>query len=142
MSEVFNGANLALFHRGQIITLLRDDIAGIPWPNRWDLPGGGREGRESPIGCALRELREELNIRLPAAAIHRQRRFASDQPGRAPSVFLAAEMPEELLSYIRLGDEGQGWQWMSPARYLSHARAIPTLQARLAVYLWGRHSAE
>nr|WP_231692828.1 NUDIX domain-containing protein [Vibrio campbellii] len=30
----------------------------MSYPNYWDLPGGGREGNETPEDCALRELKE------------------------------------------------------------------------------------
>lgn len=36
----------------------------IPCPNMWELPGGGREGDESPFECATREVYEELGIHL------------------------------------------------------------------------------
>ena len=40
----FTGCKIALICEGQILTILRDDKETIPYPNMWDLPGGGREG--------------------------------------------------------------------------------------------------
>lgn len=60
---------MALLCDGSILTYLRDDKVGIPFPGFWDLPGGGREGSESPVECALRELEEEFALRLPAGRI-------------------------------------------------------------------------
>ncbi|HFQ5342884.1 TPA: hypothetical protein ACGVA0_004511, partial [Vibrio vulnificus] len=35
----------------QILTYKRDNISSISYPNCWDLPGGGREGNETPEDC-------------------------------------------------------------------------------------------
>ena len=45
----FTGCKIALFCGNRLLTILRDDKASIPWPNMWELPGGGREGDESPF---------------------------------------------------------------------------------------------
>ena len=42
----FSGAKTAVFLGSQLLVIQRDDIPDIPWPGRWDLPGGGREGDE------------------------------------------------------------------------------------------------
>ena len=60
----FTGCKIALICEGQILTILRDDKETIPYPNMWDLPGGGREGNETPFECVAREVYEELNIQL------------------------------------------------------------------------------
>ena len=60
----FTGCKIALFCGDKLLTILRDDKENIPWPNMWELPGGGREGDESPFECAAREVFEELGIRL------------------------------------------------------------------------------
>ena len=44
----FIGAKLALFLGDHLVIILRDNIPNIPWPGRLDLPGGAREGNESP----------------------------------------------------------------------------------------------
>jgi 8-oxo-dGTP diphosphatase len=56
----FAGAKLAALVDGHILTYRRDHKPGIPWPGLIDLPGGGREGDESPSACVLRELQEEF----------------------------------------------------------------------------------
>ena len=60
----FHGAKLLLMESRRLLTCLRDDFAHIPFPAHWDLPGGGREGAERPVDCALRELFEEFGLRL------------------------------------------------------------------------------
>ena len=56
----FGGAKIALVQDGLILTYLRDDKPDIRFPGLWDLPGGGREGGETPLACVARELFEEF----------------------------------------------------------------------------------
>ncbi len=60
----FTGSKIAPFS-GRMFSSnnLRDD-KNIPGPNSVELPGGGREGDESPSECAAREVYEELGIHL------------------------------------------------------------------------------
>ena len=44
----FEGAKIAVIVGERVLALLRDDRADLPWPGHWDLPGGGREGGETP----------------------------------------------------------------------------------------------
>ncbi|MDU7015379.1 MAG: NUDIX domain-containing protein, partial [Streptococcus mitis] len=52
----FQGCKIALICGDKVLTILRDDKDDIPCPNMWELPGGGREGNESPFECAAREV--------------------------------------------------------------------------------------
>jgi 8-oxo-dGTP diphosphatase len=51
----FHGAKLALFGGDQLAIILRDDDPDMVSPNHLHFPGGGREGDEAPLACALRE---------------------------------------------------------------------------------------
>lgn len=131
----FMGAKVALVAGSAVLTYLRDDFPHIPWPNFWDLPGGGREGQESPEACVLRELAEEFGLTLPPERLlWRQEMPAMLDPGRASWFFAGRLLPEEIAA-IRFGDEGQHWQLMPLARFLTHPQAVPALQdrARLAL---------
>ena len=49
--------------RGRVLLLLRGPTA--PWfPNQWNLPGGKIEAGESPGQAAMRETREETDLRV------------------------------------------------------------------------------
>ncbi|RLC55082.1 MAG: NUDIX hydrolase, partial [Candidatus Cloacimonadota bacterium] len=43
----------------QILLFLRDDKAGLPYRNMWDVPGGHVEENETPKECIIREMKEE-----------------------------------------------------------------------------------
>ena len=129
----FFGAKAALILGHEIPVILRDDRADIPYPDHWDLPGGGREGSESPLDCALRETREELGIEVGAGLVHWGRPFFDEQ-GREVWFFVAS-LPPERVADITLGDEGQRWQMMHLQTYMAHPRGIPAFQQRLGIYL-------
>ena len=59
------GSSIIFYNdKREILLLLRDNLPHIPYPNMWDLPGGHVENNESPEGCIIREMKEELNITL------------------------------------------------------------------------------
>ena len=131
----FVGAKAALFCDGAVLTYLRDDRPGLPWPGYWDLPGGGREGAESAEQCLLREVEEEFGLRLTPAHLQWQAAFpALHAPGRM-ALFFAGYLSAAEVKAIRFGDEGQGWRLMPLADWLSHPRAVPDLQRRTALGL-------
>jgi 8-oxo-dGTP diphosphatase len=48
----------------EILLYLRDNKPGIPFPMHWDLIGGHVEDGETPEKALVREVKEELNIKL------------------------------------------------------------------------------
>lgn len=126
----FVGAKVALFCGGQVLTLLRDEVAGLSWAGWWDLPGGGREGDESAAACALRELREEFGLHLPEERFLFRHELASmTDPARKAWQFGGWITMDEVAA-IRFGDEGQGWEMMPVGQFLAHERAIPEMRRR------------
>jgi len=131
----FNGAKLAILAGGQVLTLLRDNRPDIPYPGLWDLPGGGREGDETPKDCALRETFEEAGLRLSPTAITWERAYVGRNLGEVPTFFLVAEPGWLALPPLRLGDEGQEVRWMPLHGYLALDNAVPHLQERVRQFL-------
>lgn len=133
--EAFHGAKLALLRGDQLVSILRDKDPEIPYPDMWDLPGGGREGTESPETCVLRELREELSLSLSEADLLWKRQYVSDLDGKSTTWFFVAEVPELDINRIRLGDEGQAWRMWGLARFLRMGNVVPMMQDRLGEYV-------
>ncbi len=50
--------------RNRILLLLRDEKPGLPCSGMWDLPGGHVEAHETPEQCIVREMDEEMGLRL------------------------------------------------------------------------------
>ncbi|WP_373355444.1 NUDIX domain-containing protein [Pseudoroseicyclus sp. CXY001] len=126
--DAFDGAKGAIFIGGRLLVLLRDAKPWISAPNLWDLPGGGREGAETPKQTLARELREELGLTLDGA-----RRLFAERHGGAFWFFVLA-LPEGAERRVRLGDEGQGWALVTPGVYFA-MRHVPRQAARLQAWL-------
>ena len=127
----FVGAKVALFCGDRVLTCLRDDHPGLPWRGMWDLPGGGREGCETPEACLLRELDEEFGLRLPPERLIWRRVWPSMMDAARSSVFFAGWITADDIAAIRFGCEGQRWEMMTRAVFLSHPLGIPEMQRRV-----------
>ncbi|VWC76808.1 DNA mismatch repair protein MutT [Burkholderia contaminans] len=119
----------------EILVYRRDDKPDIPFPGLWDLPGGGREGNETPEACVLRELHEEFGVTIPGSRISWSRVYPSSRPDRLPHWFFASWLSGAEIAAIRFGNEGQEWTLMDVDAYLRLTDAIPHLQARVTDYL-------
>ena len=127
----FDGAKLALFVGTRLVVLRRDIHPGLAWAGYLDLPGGGREGHESPEACVLRETREEIGLKLgPDVLVWR--RFYNDP---VPAWFFVAHVPMWCAGQIMLGNEGQDWHLMDPDSFVRAEEAIPHFRDRVAQYL-------
>lgn len=131
----FTGCKIALFCEDRILTILRDDKPSIPWPNTWELPGGGREDDESPFECAAREVFEELGIHLTQDCLLWSKVYPSMLFEGKESVFLVGKLRQEQFDSIVFGDEGQGYKLMSIDEFLSSDKVVPQLQDRVRDYL-------
>lgn len=131
----YTGCKIALICDGRILTILRDDKPTIPWPNTWELPGGGREGDESPFECVAREVFEELNIQLSKDDVIWSRIYPSMLDENKKSVFLVGKLTQEQFESIIFGDEGQSYKLVSIEEFLTSDRVVPQLQERVRDYV-------
>lgn len=135
----FHGAKIALVCGDLLLAYRRDDLPGIPNPGLWDLPGGGREGTETPVETVLREVEEEFGLRLDPGCIGYARRYPSvDHPGHN-GWFLAGTLAAAEVAAVRFGDEGQEWAMLPVADFLAREDAVPALRERLAAW-WGERA--
>jgi 8-oxo-dGTP diphosphatase len=135
MDNDFHGAKVALFIGEKLLVTLRDDFAHIPFPNVWDLPGGGREGNETPLQTLNREVMEEVGLSIPPEAILWQRRYPLAIDPSRNGYFYVAHMPEGTENDIVFGDEGQAWQLMEFEAFLALERVVPVFAPRLRDWL-------
>ena len=131
----FSGCKIALLCDDKLLTILRDDISTIPWPDMWELPGGGREGEETPFECAQREVFEELGLKLEEADILWAKEYQGMLDPDETSIFMVGTITQEDFASIVFGDEGQAYQMMDVSQFLAAAKVIPQLQSRLRDYL-------
>jgi len=131
-NDHFEGAKLALYLGDKLAVILRDDVPDLVFAGYWDLPGGGREGGETPWRCAQRECFEELGLQVPKEAVVWARPF---EEGCAIKWFFVAQLPREAAGDVVFGDEGQRWALMDTAAFLGHAKAVPAFQDRLRMYV-------
>ena len=131
----FTGSKIALICGESVLTILRDDKETIPWPNMWELPGGGREGDESPFECAAREVYEELGIHLNEDCLLWSKVYPSMLFEGRQSVFMVGQLSQEQFDSIVFGDEGQAYKLMNIEEFLSSSQVVPQLQERVKDYL-------
>ena len=131
----FTGCKIALFCGDKLLTILRDDKSNIPYPNTWELPGGGREGDESPFECVAREVYEELGIHLTEDCLLWSKVYPSMLFEGKESVFLVGKLTQEQFDSIIFGDEGQGYRMMSTDEFFGSDKVVPQLQERVRDYL-------
>ena len=126
-----HGAKVALFLGDQLISILRDDIPTISYPNLWDLPGGGREGDETTFQTVARELREELGLTLAPADILWESAFTSLTQPTKWNAFFVAQLPAEHAHDIVFGDEGQRWALFGLDAFINLQDRVPSYGGRL-----------
>lgn len=131
----FSGSKIALICDDKLLTILRDDKASIPYPNMWELPGGGREGEETPFECVQREVFEELSLKLEETDIVWAKDYQGMLDPDKTSIFMVGTITQEEFANIVFGDEGQAYQMMDVSQFLSDKKVIPQLQDRLKDYL-------
>lgn len=98
-----------ILHQGRGVLLQhRDDKPDIRWPGAWAIFGGHLEDDEDPEAGAIREIEEELGLKLepPLALVHHEL-----HPDNRQRSFYAAplEVPFEALTL----NEGQGMALLS-----------------------------
>ncbi len=132
----FHGAKVALFVDDQLLVYRRDNKPDIPFPDMWDLPGGGRENGESGAACVARETYEEFGIRVDVTALDYVQHYENWRGSSSRrALFFVGRLSRTQVAGIVFGDEGQHWQTMAVTDFLQSDEAVPHLQERLRDYL-------
>jgi 8-oxo-dGTP diphosphatase len=135
----FHGVKIAILVEDNLIVFLRDNRANLFNANMWDFPGGGREGDESPIECAIREVHEELSLTLSNSDIAWQKTFPAQKDPNQRAYFMVAAITADRVNNLTL-QEGQKWRLMSVPEFLSSDDVIPALKERFRVFLDSQES--
>ncbi len=122
MDGAFHGAKLVLTLGEDLVALRRDADPALPWAGMLDLPGGAREGQETPQACALREAREETGLVLQATDIIGA---LARQDSRGTAWFFRVSLPGARRVDLRKGAEGQALCLLSPEAFIAAPDAIP-----------------
>lgn len=130
-----SGAKVALFVEDQLVSILRDDLAHIPYPNLWDLPGGGREGDETTFETMARELHEELGLIITPEDVLWENAFLSLTEPSKWNAFFVAWMPAGAVDDIVFGDEGQRWGLFAMDQFVALRNRVPSYDVRLAKWV-------
>jgi 8-oxo-dGTP pyrophosphatase MutT (NUDIX family) len=118
-------AAVILYREGRVLLQHRDDKPEIVWPNHWAIFGGHIEDGETPEQAALREIEEELGLRLEPPLV-----FIRHQIDGIRERFIFAArlgVPLEELTLM----EGQGMALLTPEELFD----LPVVPAHHAILL-------
>lgn len=130
----FVGIKIALLNNNKILMIQRDNKPGLRYAGLWDFPGGGRENNETPKECAIREVDEELAIKLTADQIFYSRIHPAMHDPSLDGYFMVANISNEDIENIVFGDEGQGWRLFDINEFMNSRVVVEPLKERLATY--------
>ena len=133
MDKGFHGAKALVFIGEQVLLYRRD--GHVRWGNMWDMPGGGREGNETPEVCLARELYEEFGLEMSKARVLWQASFPGMVRPDVLAWFFVLQFPAKAASNIRFGTEGQYWRLFSVTDALALPDLIPPLRDRFTLWL-------
>ncbi|MGP2522382.1 NUDIX domain-containing protein [Pantoea ananatis] len=131
----FTGVKLALINDSKIVGILRDKNSAISFPDMWDVTGGTRENNESPVECAFREAKEELNLVLEEDSIIWCREYNHRGENSPGGFFMVAYISDEQLNKMTLGNEGQCFKLHNIIDFIELKNIIPFVRERLKDYI-------
>lgn len=130
----FSGVKVALVCEDLVLVIQRDDRPMLQYPGMWEFAGGAREGDETPVACAQREVKEELGLDLRADSIIWQKKYQSLISSGKYAYFMVARISRADVPRIVFGDEGQGWKLVPSAELLVDESVIGFLRERFKEY--------
>lgn len=108
---------------------LRDNKKSIPNPNRWGIFGGGIEENELPVDAAVRELDEELGLKIKPADL----KLIIKIPLIKNKNYIYRLKINKNISTLKLM-EGQKMKYMERKELLKKKNLVPGLRIFLRAY--------
>lgn len=115
-----------IVHEGKV--LLTQRKADVPYPLLWEFPGGKVEPGETPEECLVREIQEELGIRVALDRLFMVHPYTYRKEGRASPIELHVFLAQWASGEPRCLD-CQDFRWVRP----SELRSYPFVAGDLAV---------
>ncbi len=137
----FNGAKGVVFLGNKILVYRRDNNTTNN-PERIDLPGGGREGDESPFETFKRETKEEFGIDITEGDVDFSCTIPSIVEPDKKSFFLVVKTSRFGSRDVVFGNEGNEWMLISPEEFIKRPDGIERQQKRVEKYLLGKLESE
>ena len=130
---------MALLHRDTLVMYLRDDKPGLRFAGMWDFPGGGRGGEETPILCAVREIKEEFGIHMTPELFVWQKEYPAMHDETQRAYFLVAHITAEDIAHITFGSEGQRWELVDQKRFFCRRTGGTSLETTVSRLSRAKH---
>ena len=118
-------AALMIDTRGRFLLQLRDNVPGILFPGKIGLFGGHREGDETFLQCAVREVHEEISYFIPPERFEHLATFRGADP-----YFSGGTLWREL--YVIRGVPVAPLKVTEGTLFVAELRDVPALVPRLA----------
>ena len=119
---------------GEHQTLFAQRPVGKAYAGYWEFPGGKMEAGESVIDALIREIDEELGLRIRSATLWRSERFSYEHAHVELNFCRTSDWSGEPQ-----GREGQAFAWQSPDA-ISVSPLLPALHAAESGVLAGLRS--
>jgi 8-oxo-dGTP diphosphatase len=117
------------------IIVMRRDMNAPHLPLYIDLPGGGREGKESPFKALQREITEMLHILIVESDIVYAKRYENNDDRADDTFLLVTEILKIDEKKIVLGEKGLMYYTMTMHDFLEHPEGIEKQKMRIIHYL-------
>jgi 8-oxo-dGTP diphosphatase len=130
----FHGTKVAILVGDKLLMLLRDNKPGLFNANMWDFPGGGRKGKENHQECAIREIREELGIKINSKSFIWEKIYPAQKDPNQKAFFIVAKISGENIKGIKL-NEGQKWALFDKETFFKKDNVVEALKLRFNDYL-------
>jgi 8-oxo-dGTP diphosphatase len=110
LARVRDGASIAVFKDRKVLLVQR---ARAPFAGLWSLPGGKREGEETPREAARRELKEETGIEAEVEGVVDMVRIAGDEGGSDGTTYrLTVFYGRPTGGVLRPGGDALAAEWV------------------------------